>query len=193
MYKTKTASFENHVAKLTVLECAESTAGVYTCQATNGAGTVQTSCKLSVQDVPRLDVHESDASQMVRVRNQWKVKVGYAGHPKPAVSWLRDGRPLATGDRHVSVYDDGDEWSTTIAIYAVERSDTAVYTVTAANAAGTATCNLNLKVIGEWVTDRGARRKTNISPLSRHSINSGRPCRLSRKIFAADVFVLNAG
>lgn len=151
MYKTKTASFDNHVAKLTVAECTESTAGAYTCQATNGAGTVQTSCRLSVQDVPRIDVRESDASQMVRVRNQWKVKVTYAGHPKPTVSWLRDGRPLlpSAGDKRVSVYDDGDEWSTTIAVYAVDRSDTGVYTVTASNVAGTATCNLNLKVIGE--------------------------------------------
>jgi len=135
------------VARLTVAECGESAAGTYTCQATNGAGTAQTSCKLSVQDVPRLEVRESDASQTVRARSQWKVNVAYTGHPKPTVTWLKDGRPLPAGDRHVTVYDD--EWSTTVAIYAAERSDTGVYTVTASNAAGTAACNLELKVIGE--------------------------------------------
>lgn len=142
-------TFENHVAKLKIVECAESTTGTYTCQAANGAGTVQTSCKLSVQDVPKIEVHESETSQMIRVRNQWKVKVTYKGYPKPTVSWQKNGRPLPTADKHVNVYDDDDDWSTTIAVYSVDRSDTGVYTVTASNAAGTATSNLNLKVIGE--------------------------------------------
>jgi titin len=153
VYKTKTATFENHVAKLMIAECVESTTGTYTCQATNGAGTVQTSCKLSVQDVPKIEVHESESSQMIRVRNQWKVKVTYKGYPKPTVSWQKDGQPLPTADKHVTVYNDDDDWSTTIAVYCVERSDTGVYTVTASNDAGTATCNLNLKVIGEWTVE----------------------------------------
>lgn len=153
VYKTKSATFENHVARLTIAECVESTTGTYTCQATNGAGTVQTSCKLSVQDVPKIEVHESESSQMIRVRNQWKVKVTYKGYPKPTVSWQKNGKPLLTADKHVSLYDDDDDWSTTIAIYSVERSDTGVYTVTASNNAGTATCNLNLKVIGEQIVE----------------------------------------
>lgn len=138
------------MARLTIAECAEQTAGAYTCVASNGAGTAQTSCKLSVQDVPRITVHEPEASQMIRVRNQWKVKVRYTGHPRPAVAWHKDGgAALPTADKHVTVYDDEDDWSTTVAIYATERSDTGVYTVTASNAAGTATCNLHLRVIGE--------------------------------------------
>lgn len=100
--------------------------------------------------MPRIEVHESETSQMIRVRNQWKVKVTYKGYPKPTVSWQKNGQPLPVANKHISVYDDEDDWSTTIAIYAVERSDTAVYTVTAHNTAGTATCNLNLKVIGKW-------------------------------------------
>lgn len=142
-------SFENHVAKLTIAECMESTTGTYTCQATNGAGIVQTSCKLSVQDVPKIEVRESDISQMIRVRNQWKVKVTYKGYPKPTVSWQKNGQPLPLTDKHINVYDDNDDWSTTVAIYSVERLDSGVYTVTASNNAGTAMCNLNLKVIGE--------------------------------------------
>lgn len=147
VYKTRASSFENHVAKLIIAECIESTTGTYTCQANNGAGTVQTSCKLSVQDVPKIEVDESETSQMIRVRNQWKVKVNYKGYPKPTVSWQKNNQPLLVADKHISVYDD--EWSTTIAIYSVERSDTGVYTIAVSNTAGTATCNLNLKVIGE--------------------------------------------
>jgi len=138
------------VAKLTIAECNESTTGTYTCQATNGAGTAQTSCKLSVQDVPKIEVHESETSQMIRVRNQWKVKATYKGYPKPTISWQKNSQPLPVADKHISVYDDNDEWSSTIAIYSAERPDTGVYTITASNAAGTATCNLNLKVIGEY-------------------------------------------
>lgn len=145
-------SFENHVAKLTIAECKESTTGTYTCQATNDAGTVQTSCKLSVQDVPKIEVRESDTSQMIRVRNQWKVKVTYKGYPKPTVSWQKNGQPLPLTDKHINLYDDDDDWSTTVAIYSVERSDTGVYTITASNTAGTAMCNLNLKVIGEFTS-----------------------------------------
>lgn len=148
LIKSKSTSFENHVAKLTIAECLESTTGTYTCQAINGAGTVQTSCKLNVQDVPKIEVRESDTSQMIRVRNQWKVKVTYRGYPKPQVSWQKNSKPLDMADKHVSVYTDEDDCSTTIAIYTVDRSDTGVYTITASNTAGTATCNLNLKVIG---------------------------------------------
>lgn len=137
------------MAKLTIAQCNESTAGTYTCQATNGAGTVQTSCKLSVQDVPKIEVHESETSQIIRVRNQWKAKATYKGYPKPTVFWQKNSLPLPMTDKHISVYDDDDDWSTTIAIYSAERPDTGVYTITASNAAGTATCNLNLKVIGE--------------------------------------------
>lgn len=151
MYKAKTISFENHIAKLTITQCVESTAGTYTCQATNGAGTVQTSCKLNVQDMPRIEVRESETSQMIRVRNQWKVKVNYKGYPKPTVSWQKNGQPLPLSDKHINLYDDDDECSATIAIYSLERSDTGVYTVTASNTAGTATCNLNLKVIGKYL------------------------------------------
>lgn len=141
------------MAKITIPECAESTTGTYTCIASNGAGSVQTSCKLSVQDMPKIEVHESETSQMIRVKNQWKVKVTYRGYPKPTISWQKNGcQPLPTADRHVSVYDDDDDWSTTIAIYSVDRSDTGIYTVTASNAAGTTSSNLNLKVIGEYMT-----------------------------------------
>jgi len=89
---------------------------------------------------------------MIRVRNQWKVKATYKGYPRPTISWQKNSQPLSMADKHISVYDDNDEWSSTIAIYSAERQDTGIYTVTASNDAGTATCNLNLKVIGELAT-----------------------------------------
>lgn len=149
VYKSKTATFDNHVAKLIVSECSESSVGTYTCQATNGAGTVETSCRLNVQDVPKIEVSESEISQMMRVLSQWKVIAKYKGYPNPKVSWLKNGQPLEVS-KHVSVYDDEDDCSTTIAIYSVERSDSGIYTIIASNSAGSATCNLNLKVIGKY-------------------------------------------
>lgn len=153
MYKTKLVSFENHVAKLIISECVEATSGTYTCQATNEAGTVQTSCKLSVQDVPKIEIHESETSQTIRVQNQWKVKVIYKGYPKPIILWQKNSQPLPIADKHINLYDDDEDWSTTIAIYSVARSDTGIYTVTASNTAGTATCNLNLRVIGKYTLE----------------------------------------
>jgi hypothetical protein len=42
-------TYENRVAKYVISETTENSAGVYTCQARNDAGTAETSCQLKIQ------------------------------------------------------------------------------------------------------------------------------------------------
>lgn len=45
----KNSLYENNVAKLTIMETTEQTDGVYTCRASNEAGTAETRCQLIIQ------------------------------------------------------------------------------------------------------------------------------------------------
>ncbi|KAL1117086.1 hypothetical protein AAG570_004414, partial [Ranatra chinensis] len=142
--KVKTISFANSVAKLTIENCIETSGGVYTCKATNSAGTVETTCTLKVQDAPILKIDEESANQRLRVASQWKPVVEFSGHPRPDIVWTKDGTRV-TDDKRIKVYTD--EKTTTLAIYSVERRDTGVYLVEATNEAGSARQTINLRVI----------------------------------------------
>jgi len=48
-FKNKNMTYENRVAKYVISETTENSAGVYTCQARNDAGTAETSCQLKIQ------------------------------------------------------------------------------------------------------------------------------------------------
>lgn len=47
--RTKSMSYENNIAKITLTDTTEQTEGTYTCRASNEAGSVETNCKLSIQ------------------------------------------------------------------------------------------------------------------------------------------------
>lgn len=47
--RTKSISYENNIAKITLTDTTEQTEGTYTCRASNEAGSVETNCKLSIQ------------------------------------------------------------------------------------------------------------------------------------------------
>lgn len=96
-------------------------------------------------DIPVLSIDDDFLSVQVGIASQWKPIVSYLGYPKPEVNWFKDGKPLVE-DKKIKSYID--EKSTTIAIYSTERADSGIYTVKATNIAGTATLDLNLRVIG---------------------------------------------
>lgn len=45
----KSMSYENNIAKITLTDTTEETEGIYTCRASNEAGSVETNCKLNIQ------------------------------------------------------------------------------------------------------------------------------------------------
>jgi hypothetical protein len=48
-FKNKRMTYENRVAKYVINETTENSAGLYTCQARNDAGSAETSCQLNIQ------------------------------------------------------------------------------------------------------------------------------------------------
>lgn len=72
----------------------------------------------------------------------------FSGYPKPQVTWTKDGDDLPS-TKHCAIYTD--ESSTTVAIYSLTKEDSGVYTVTAKNEAGSASVDLNLRVIGIYM------------------------------------------
>lgn len=146
--KSRTVTYENHVAKYVISETTDTTSGIYTVKAHNMMGTAETSCEVIVQEKPTLRVDESLVDQMLRVDEQWKVILKFTGYPQPDITWKRNGKVL-TSTKHTYWF--SDESSTTIVIYTLERDDTATYTVIAENSAGSAERELKLRVVGKTI------------------------------------------
>ncbi|XP_026687375.1 titin-like [Diaphorina citri] len=147
LIKGRNITYENNVARFTVVNCSESSEGRYTCKATNEAGTAETSCTLLVQEQPAIKLVDSNLkSQRLSVKSQWKVEVKYFGFPRPEISWMKNGAEI-TDSKACRIFID--EETSTIAIYSVVRADTSTYTVTATNAAGSTSLDLSLQVLGE--------------------------------------------
>lgn len=113
--------------------------------AKNEVGSAETSCRVTIQEAPLLSVDSSLVDQQLVVSEQWKVPFAVTGYPEPKITW-RKNNEVFTSDKHVRTY--AIDTSATIAIYSVEREDTATYTITAENQAGTAEKVIKLAVVG---------------------------------------------
>uniref|UniRef100_A0A8D0V8T8 Hemicentin-1 n=1 Tax=Sus scrofa TaxID=9823 RepID=A0A8D0V8T8_PIG len=122
-----------------------SDAGVYTCVATNIAGSDETEITLHVQEPPTLEALDPpyDIPFQERVANQ---RIAFPcpvkGTPKPAIKWLRNGRELTGGEPGISMLESG----TLLVIASVTPYDNGEYICVAANEAGTTERKYNLKV-----------------------------------------------
>ncbi|XP_047609819.1 hemicentin-1 isoform X2 [Phacochoerus africanus] len=122
-----------------------SDAGVYTCVATNIAGSDETEITLHVQEPPTLEALDPpyDIPFQERVANQ---RIAFPcpvkGTPKPAIKWLRNGRELTGGEPGISILESG----TRLVIASVTPYDNGEYMCVAANEAGTTERKYNLKV-----------------------------------------------
>lgn len=72
-----------------------------------------------------------------------------SGYPNPEVFWKKNGSDLLSS-KHCSIYTEDN--STTIAIYSLTKDDSGTYTITARNDAGSVSLDLNLRVIGMYIT-----------------------------------------
>uniref|UniRef100_A0A8D8SBW9 Titin n=1 Tax=Cacopsylla melanoneura TaxID=428564 RepID=A0A8D8SBW9_9HEMI len=144
--KSRNMTYENSVAKFTIVNCTESSIARYTCKATNEAGIAETSCNLLVQELPAIKLIDSNLkSQRLSVKSQWKVEVKYFGYPRPEISWRKNSAVLSTESKTCRIFID--EETSTIAIYSVSREDSGTYTVTATNGAGSTSLDLSLQVL----------------------------------------------
>ncbi|KAF5301261.1 hypothetical protein FQR65_LT00961 [Abscondita terminalis] len=161
--KSKTITYENHIAKYTIEETTETTEGIYTVKAQNMMGTAETRCQVMVQEIPLLEVDQTLVDQMLKVNEQWKVAFKVSGYPHPDITWKKDGMILTT-NKHAYYF--SDETSTTIVIYSLDRTDTGTYTVVAENSAGFAEKELKLRVVDKPTPPQGPMVIGNIEKTS---------------------------
>lgn len=141
-------TYENHVAKYTIKETTETSSATFTVKAENNVGMTETTCKLKVQEAPKITFDETLANQKLPVNGQWKIEIQTSGFPKPEVTWSKNSKKIV--EKRVSVHTE--EKTSTISISSLVREDTATYTAKATNEAGSSSVDLHLRVIGKFRT-----------------------------------------
>lgn len=145
-FTSRTMVYENRVAKYTVDETNETTEATYKCVATNEIGSAETSCTISVQDKPSIQIDENLLSQKLRKSANWKINGQISGLPRPEVTWFRNGIRIDSTKKFAIQYDASTNIST-IEIDSLERADSGKYTIEAKNKAGIVSVELTLNVI----------------------------------------------
>ncbi|KAM4896067.1 hemicentin-1 [Sylvia borin] len=144
-------------------------AGIYTCVATNGAGSDTAEVTVQVQEPPTIEDLEPPFNSpfQERVANQ---RIAFPcpakGIPKPAIKWLRNGRELSGAEPGLSVLEDG----TLLVIAALTPSDSGDYVCVAANEAGSTQRRYSLKVhVPPEIRDQD--KVTNTSVVVHHPVS----------------------
>ncbi|XP_011902754.1 PREDICTED: hemicentin-1 isoform X2 [Cercocebus atys] len=148
---------------LSIDQAMPSDAGIYTCVATNIAGTDETEITLHVQEPPTVEDLEPPYNTpfQERVANQ---RIAFPcpakGTPKPTIKWLHNGRELTGREPGISILEDG----TLLVIASVTPYDNGEYICVAVNEAGTTERKYNLKVhVPPVIKDK--EQVTNVSVL----------------------------
>ncbi|XP_038527072.1 hemicentin-1 isoform X3 [Canis lupus familiaris] len=135
----------NSDGTLSIDQAMLSDAGIYTCVATNIAGSDETEITLHVQEPPTLEDLEPPYNTpfQERVANQ---RIAFPcpakGTPKPTIKWIWNGRELTGREPGISILEDG----TLLVIASVTPYDNGEYICVAVNEAGTTEKKYNLKV-----------------------------------------------
>ncbi|XP_019412229.1 PREDICTED: hemicentin-1 isoform X1 [Crocodylus porosus] len=109
----------------------KSDAAFYTCTASNIAGNTEKGYNLQVYVRPTILNSGSHPSRVVVIRgNDISLECKVQGIPWPAISWMKDGRPLVNG-RGVEILSDGH-----LHLKNAQMSDTGRYVCVAVNVAG---------------------------------------------------------
>ncbi|XP_030135337.4 hemicentin-1 [Taeniopygia guttata] len=146
-----------------------SDAGIYTCVATNSAGSDTAEVTIQVQEPPTIEDLDPPFNSpfQERVANQHiSFPCPAKGIPKPAIKWLRNGRELTGAEPGLSVLEDG----TLLVIAALTPSDSGDYVCVAANEAGSTQRRYSLKVhVPPEIRDQD--KVTNTSVVVHHPVS----------------------
>uniref|UniRef100_A0A8C9R6U4 Hemicentin-1 n=1 Tax=Scleropages formosus TaxID=113540 RepID=A0A8C9R6U4_SCLFO len=122
-----------------ILETRTSDTGTYQCVATNIAGNVSQTVKLSVHVPPRIQTGPRVIT--VLARHPVDLPCVAQGVPAPTITWLKDGAALLEDGAQYNILPDG-----TLTIGEAELSDTGVYTCEASSVAGRDEAYIQLQV-----------------------------------------------
>ncbi|XP_034025662.1 LOW QUALITY PROTEIN: hemicentin-1 [Thalassophryne amazonica] len=120
---------EGQETRLQLPDVAPSDAGLYSCVASNQAGSSTKSFNLTVLEPPKISSWSSPEELILAVNSPLELKCSAVGTPPPTLSWLKDGRPLEDSD---IVQEDGHF----VRISKVQVHDAGLYTCLASSPAG---------------------------------------------------------
>ncbi|KAM9858177.1 hemicentin-1 [Aulostomus maculatus] len=115
--------------RLQLPDVAPSDAGLYSCVASNQAGSSTKSFNLTILELPKISSSGSPEELTLAVNSPLELECSAVGVPPPALSWLKDGRPLEGSD---IVQEDGHF----IRITKIQVEDAGLYTCLASSLAG---------------------------------------------------------
>lgn len=159
--KEKTITYENGAAKYVITKTTKESSGTYVCKAANEVGSVESSCKVVIEEKPTITVDKKQIVQKLRVGDEWTVVANFDGYPVPEIVWYREEEVIESTDEHTIVTISK---SSTIVIGKLDRSDSGKYVVEARNSAGSASVELQLKVIDKPSRPEGPIIVKELSP-----------------------------
>ena len=117
----------------------------------NDSGECECSCNLVIQEAPKILPEKKTKIFKTKVEKQWFITAKVTGLPRPDVTWTKNGVGIEGNTQYIADVESqsSTSCSTTLTIINTERTDTAKYTLTAVNAAGTVTYDVTLKISGK--------------------------------------------
>ncbi|KAM3610982.1 uncharacterized protein V6R79_011806 [Siganus canaliculatus] len=115
--------------RLQLPDVAPTDAGLYSCVASNQAGSSTKSFNLTVLEPPKISSSSSPEELTIAVNSPLELECSAVGVPPPTLSWLKDGRPLERSD---IIQQDGHA----VRISKVQVEDAGLYTCLASSLAG---------------------------------------------------------
>lgn len=143
-FESESIRYENRVSKYTIEKTIIETEASYTCIAVNEVGSVETSCKVTIQQKPTIEIDEKYLAQKIRTGTNLSIPATFKGYPKPEIKWYKETTELKTIERTTI---ETTETISTLSIEKLTREDSGRYKIVASNSAGTDSIELSVKVI----------------------------------------------
>ncbi|KAK6029445.1 immunoglobulin I-set domain protein [Ostertagia ostertagi] len=136
---------------LSIHSCTLQDIGLYTCEATNTAGSVQSSANLAVKQEPEAPLFTKEL-QAIQIKESETVNlsVTVTGSPEPKVVWFKDDVPIEVDNVHILTREEG-RGHFTLTIKDSQVTDIGSYSCKATNIAGEARTEATVNVTKEAV------------------------------------------